>query len=423
MHFDQREQFTSRRYRVLALLFFVITICILDRQVLSVVAPLLREKFHLSNTQYGEILFCFLAGMTFGQIPAGIMMDRLGPRFTFILIVSIWSLANAAHIWMGTIVQFCCLRFILGLAESGAYSGGTKVIAQYFDPKDRAVAGGIFNSGSLVGAILAPPLVVFLTLHYGWRKSFLLPSIAGMAWIIPWTLIYKRPACRSSGMNVIHISQREQKILPLLAIPSVWGVILMRAFAAPVTNFYWYWLPEYFLHKRGVSFSTLGTLSWLPFLAGGIGNIGGGWCSSHLIQRGVPIPAARKRVIIASIALAGTALIAPLLENTALAIGCICIASLGINSFAANLIAVMTDTFPENYLARITSFTGVGDGLVSMAVMLLTGIVVDHFSYAPVFAAIGLLPLLSLAAYLRLVSKTSLQSHGHQISGLVDEGH
>lgn len=398
---------------MLLLLFFVITISILDRQVLSVVAPILRDQFHLSNTQYGEILFCFLAGMTVGQIPVGIMMDRLGPRKSFVIIVCLWSLANMGHIFMNSVFQFCILRFLLGVGECGAYSGGTKVISQWFPPEDRAFAGGLFNSGSLAGAIIAPPLVVYLTLHAGWRQSFLIPSLAGMLWVIPWLRTYWVPSQHPKLAKEMHTSTPSPAppitggpgLLQLLALPAVWGVILMRAFASPVTNFYWYWLPEYLKRQRGMSFEMLGILSWLPFFAGGVGNIGGGWISRYLIKHGMTLDRARKLVIGVSIALSGCAVLVPLTSSTAVAVSLICIASLGINSFAANLIGVYTDLFPQTVLARVVSLTGIGDGVVSMTTMLLTGIVVDRFSYLPVFLAAGLLPLLSVAAFFLLVRR------------------
>lgn len=406
---------TLRRLRgkIAFLLFLLIAICILDRQILSVLAPVLTVSFHLSNTEYGAILFCFLAGMTIGQIPVGIMIDRIGARKGFVFIFCVWSLASVGHAFMHSAVQFGALRFLLGLAECGAYSGGTKVIAQWFPPEDRAFAAGIFNSGSLAGSIVAPPLIVFLTLHLGWRAAFVLPSLAGMLWIVPWLRTYWEPS-RHPDLQKASVEQRitapsavrkDPPMLYLLTFPAVWGAILMRAFGAPVTNFYWYWLPEYLKHQRGMSLEMVGLLAWLPFLAGGIGNLGGGWASRWMVKRGYSLDATRRTLFTISISLSAIAVLVPATPTDLAAIGLICVASFGINAYAANLIGLYTDLFPHQMLARITSLTGIGDGIMSMATMLLTGIVVDHFSYVPVFIAAGLLPFLALGSFFLLVCR------------------
>jgi ACS family hexuronate transporter-like MFS transporter len=401
----------SLRRKIVFLLFLLIAICILDRQILSVLAPVLTASLHLSNTQYGAILFCFLAGMTIGQIPVGIMIDRIGARKGFVIIFCMWSLASVGHAFMHSAAQFGVLRFLLGLAECGVYSGGTKVIAQWFPPEDRAFAAGIFNSGSLAGSIVAPPLIVFLALHWGWRAAFILPSLAGMLWIIPWLRTYwepwRHPALRDHALEPKPRPRDEKppSMFHLLTFRAVWGAILMRAFSAPVTNFYWYWLPEYLKHQRGMTLAMIGLVTWLPFLAGGIGNLGGGWASRHLVRRGHSMDASRRTVFIASIALAASAMLVPAMPNNATAIGLICIASLGINAYAATLIGLYTDLFPHELLARITSMTGIGDGIMSMMSMLFTGIVVDHFSYLPVFVAAGLLPFMALGSFFLLVRR------------------
>jgi len=404
------------RGKIVFLLFLLIAICILDRQILSVVAPVLTASLHLSNSEYGLILFYFLAGMTIGQIPVGIMIDRIGARKGFVILVCVWSLASLGHAFMHSVAQFSALRFLLGLAECGAYSGGTKVIAQWFPPEDRAFAAGIFNSGSLAGAVVAPPLVVYLTLHFSWRAGFVLPSLAGLLWIIPWLRTYwepgQHPRLKESapGQSQLVTAQasRDVSMLHLLTFPAVWGAILMRAFGSPVTNFYWYWLPQYLKHQRGMSLTMVGLLAWLPFLAGGVGNLGGGWASRWLVRRGYSLDTSRRTLFIVSIALSAFAVLVPATANNLAAISVICVASLGINAYAANLIGLYTDIFPQHILARITSLTGIGDGVMSMATMLLTGIVVDRFSYVPVFIAAGLLPFLALSSFFVLVRRVEV---------------
>jgi ACS family hexuronate transporter-like MFS transporter len=401
------------RWWILLLLFLAITVNVLDRQVLSLVAPVLRDQLHLSNSDYGFMVFCFLLGMTLGQIPVGILMDRFGARRGFAWIIAWWSSASLLHAFARSMTQFGVFRLLLGLGECGTYSGGVKVIGQWFPQRERALAAGLFNSGSLAGAVLAPPAIVFLTLKFGWPAAFLLPSGVGILWLIPWLKLYwdpwKHPRLtakeheQARQATVQTTSAVRTRFLPLLSIRAVWGVILMRAFGGPVTHFYWYWLPEYLKHERGMSLEMIGLFAWMPFFSGGVGNIGGGWFSSWMIQHGCSVDRARKTAIILAVALALPAVLVPASPSTLWAMALICLASLGINALAANQMALLTDLFPQEILARVSGLTGVGDSGVSMVVMLLTGVVVDHFSYYPVFIAAGVFPLVSLIAFLVLV--------------------
>jgi ACS family hexuronate transporter-like MFS transporter len=402
------------RWWILFLLFLAITVNILDRQVLSLVAPVLRDQLHLSNSEYGVIVFFFLLGMTLGQIPVGSMMDRIGARRGFVVILTWWSSASLLHAFAHSMTAFSAFRLMLGLGECGTYSGGVKVIGQWFPQRERALAAGLFNSGSLAGAIIAPPLIVFLTLRYGWQAGFLLPSAAGLLWIIPWLRTYWEPNThpRLSAAERIRADQTTvtnsaapPSIWTLCGIPAVWGVILMRSFGGPVTHFYWYWLPEYLKRERGMSLEMIGLFAWLPFFSGGLGNIGGGWLSSTLIARGWSVDRARKTAFILAAALSVMAVFVPGSPGAASAMMLICLASLGINAMASNLMGLLTDLFPQHILAKVSGMTGVGDSGMSMVVMLLTGVVVDHFSYLPVFIAAGVFPMISLTALLVLIRK------------------
>src|SRR5215831_2388169 len=182
------------RWRVVALLFLATVINFVDRQTLSLVAPVLRDTFRLSNTDYGVIVAAFQFGMLVGEFPMGWLMDRIGPRIGLTLAVLSWSTANALHAAAQSVVQFRLLRFWLGTSECGNYSGGVKVVSEWFPVSERALAVGIFNGGALIGAVIAPPLVVALTLHWGWRTAFLAPSLLGMGWVVLWLPFYRPPS-------------------------------------------------------------------------------------------------------------------------------------------------------------------------------------------------------------------------------------
>ena len=433
-----RVTLSRLRWGILFLLVAAITINILDRQVLSLVAPVLRDEFGFSNTQYGIIVFCFLLGMMLGQVPAGTLMDRKGARLGFTVIVCWWSAANILHAFARSLFHFCFFRFLLGMGECGNYSGGIKVISQWFPPRERALAGGIFNSGTLLGAMIAPPVIVFLTLRFGWPNAFILPSLLGFVWLAAWLRVYHEPwrHPRLSEEQRLAAEQEAQRaegassrlsIRPLLGLSATWGVILMRAFAGPVSHFYWYWLPEYLRRERGMSLEMIGLVAWLPFLFGDIGNIGGGWFSSWLIRRNWSVDRARKTAIVLAVVLCFAAVLVTLAPNVQWALVFICIATLGINAFAANLIGLLTDLFPERVLARVSGLTGVGDNGMGMIMMLLTGVVIDRFSYLPVFIAAGILPLLALTSMFVLVGRVRriplTEIYGPRSSGVDSDGH
>ena len=184
------------RWGVLALLFLSIAVNLLDRQVLSVLAPVIRDELRLSNSEYSYILFSFLLGLTLAQVPAGILIDRKGPRFGIPIIMLWWSAANGLHSLARSVADFCGLRFLLGVGECGNYSAGVKVISNWFPPRERALAGGLFNSGTVIGALAAPWLIVKLSSHFGWRMAFVVPSVLGVLWIVPWLLFF---TCQQIG--------------------------------------------------------------------------------------------------------------------------------------------------------------------------------------------------------------------------------
>jgi len=407
--------FPRLRWWILLLLFLAIAINFLDRQVLSIVEPILREKYRFTDTDYGVILVFFLLGMTLGQVPAGIMLDRWGARRGFPLIFVGWSLVGMLHAWGRTVAQFCGLRFLLGLNECGSLSAGIKVIGEWFPARERALASGIFNAGCLAGSVIAPPIIVLIILHYGWRAAFLIPGAVGCLWVYPWLKLYWVPAkhprltpdqrafMAAQTVPSVDPALHKPRIRSLLCLAPVWGVILMRAFGGPVNHFYWYWLPEYLKHERHMSLAMIGLVAGTPFISGGLGNIAGGWASSYLIRRGRPALSARKAIVAGAAVFCLLATLVPVVGSPASALALICLATFGNNAISANHMAVLTDTFPETMLARIAGMTGVGDGILSMAAMLLTGIVVQHYSYLPVFITVGLMPVLATLSLFLLV--------------------
>ena len=387
------------------MLFLSIAINLLDRQVLSLMAPLIRDELSLSNTEYSDILLFFLLGMTLFQLPAGQFLDRFGARAGLAAIMVWWSAANALHATARNVWQLCGFRFLLGAGECGNYSGGIKAISQWFPPHERALAGGVFNSGTVIGAALAPLVIVPLGLSLGWRWAFVLPSVLGLLWLVPWLMIYRDRPAPESGSGVATAPAAGLKLSRLLQVRQVWGAVLVRAMGGPVIHFYWYWLPEYLRRERAFSMEEIGMTAWAPYLSAGLGNVLGGGLSSSLMRRGMGADRARKTAFVAGAALASSSIAAPWAQTSAGALTAISLATAGVAMIAATHIGMLTDLFSEKTLARLTGVTGMGEGLVNMVLMVATGVVVDAFSYTPVFLAAGLMPLLALASVFVLVRK------------------
>ncbi|HEX5483518.1 MAG TPA: MFS transporter [Terriglobia bacterium] len=399
-----------RRWWIVALLSASIAINLVDRQVLSLVAPVLRQQFSLSDTQYAYIIVGFQLGMLLGQVPAGMFLDWAGARVGFVFIFVSWSVVNGLHALSRGLASLIGLRFLLGLSECGDYSGGIKVVAGLFPPEMRALAGGIFNGGAQLGAILSPPIVVLITLHWGWRAAFLLPSFLGLFWLVPWLLLFPRgtkqlPQTVVVDSRGLEAGRRRIPLKKLLAQRPVLGLLIFRAATGPLTSFYWYWLPEYLRHGRGMTMIAIGLLAWIPYLGGGLGNVLGGFFSDFLIRKGMSVDGARKTSFVVGAVFSSSSVCLPFIGSTALAIGVICLAVFGNQYMVASYIGMVGDIFPAKVVATVNGIAGVADSGVGMVTMLLTGIIIDHFSYSPVLTAAGILPWVAVLSVFLVIRR------------------
>lgn len=404
-----------RRWWIVALLSASIGINLVDRQVLSLVAPVLRQQLSLTNTQYSYIIFAFQLGLLLTQVPAGVFLDVIGPRLGFICIFIGWSVTSGLHALSRGVASLAGLRFLLGVFECGDYSGGIKVIAEMFPAENRAMAGGIFNGGAQLGAVVAPPLVVLITIHWGWRAAFLLPSALGLLWLIPWAALYPRARAtaptQAAARGAADLHASLARIKSLLRNRQVVGVMIFRASTGPLTSFYWYWLPEYLRYGRGMPYLEIGLVAWMPYVAGAFGNVVGGYFSDFMIRRGASVDAARKASFIFGAVLSSLSLALPFIGSMTVAIAAICVIVLGNQWMVASYIGMMGDLFPSKIVATVNGIGGVADSGVGMVAMLFTGIIIDHFSYMPVLIAAGVLPavaVLSVVLVIRRVTRVEL---------------
>jgi ACS family hexuronate transporter-like MFS transporter len=282
-------------------------------------------------------------------------------------------------------------RFLLGMGEAGNWPGSVKVVAEWFPVQERALASGIFNSGAAFGAIVTPPLVVLIVLKAGWRAAFLMVGLTGLVWVFLWLFIYRTPReveAEVTGLPTPPWTLFRQRF--------VWSFAAAKIFLDPVWYFYVFWFPEYLKRARHLDLASIGKFAWIPYLVAGLGNIIGGWFSGFLLRRGVPVTIARKSAVTVFILLMASAIPAVLVPETSVSIALVSLAMLGYTGVSANMLAFPADVYPKNVVASIWGLASMGSGFGGMVFVLVTGWLVDRYSYAPVFVGFGLIPMIAL---------------------------
>ena len=404
---------SSRRWIILAFLFTITVINFIDRQTVSVLAPVIREVFHLSNSAYGRIVAAFQFGMMSGELPMGWVMDRWGCRLGLSVAVLWWSAATGAQAFVRSGTQLGITRFWMGTSECGNYSGGIKVVSQLFPTREKTLAIGIFNSGSIVGAVIAPPLIVFLAQHYGFRTAFIFPATLGLLWALAWWLTYRTLPARAPEDRSFEIP-----LSSLLKQAPTWAVMLCRCLVGPVVQFYWYWLPSYLYSARHLSLIQIGALSWIPYFLGGMGGVAGGWAAGWLQKLGASAYKVRAITMYGSSILCVASLIVPFVASTTVAFLAISLVIFAHNFLSANMYGSIIDLFPESAVGRATGLSGVASGLGGLLFPLLTGVLVDHISYTPVFAIAAMMPLAGTIALFAITGKRRFNDDSHSLSTL-----
>ena len=390
-----------RAWAAAVLLSLSLALNFIARLVLANVAPALEAELHLSNTQYSYIVFSFMTAMMLGQVPAGVMLDWIGARLGLPILLIGWSASNILQSLARGVLSFSGLRFLMGVFECGNQSAAVKVIGGLFPARQTALALAVMDSGSVIGSMVASPLVVFILVHWGWRAAFSLPSLLGFLWLPLWFKFF-RPG-RSATLQHAAATEHPPGLRAIVRRRKVWGVVLMRAFAGPISQFYWYWLPLYLVRGRGMSFQAMATLSFVAYLLGGLGSLFAGGFSNWLLKHGMSANAVRKLVFAVGTGFAASCAAVPLIPGIRIAIALISLAIFGLNMTGTDLSAIIADIFPEVTLARISGLTGMGEGVMNMILTLTTGIVVDRVGFGPVFAGAGLMPLFSAAALFLVV--------------------
>jgi ACS family hexuronate transporter-like MFS transporter len=395
------------RWRIAGVVYLGMALNYLDRQVLSILAPEIRDAFHLNNNDYAHIVFAFQLAYMLSSGGGGRLTDWLGVRAGYGLMMAFWSLASMLHAAASGAAGLLSFRFLLGIGEGGAFPACAKAISEWFPRKERALAVGLVNASLSLGGILAPPLTAFIALRYGWRTTFLVMGSLGFLWLLLWLPCYRSPAkhrwlrkdefdyIRGDGAPAEEAAAARPR--DLLRFPQMWALFAARFAADPPWQFYLFWLPEYLHRARGMSLAEIGMLAWLPFLAGAAGSTAGGWASGRLIRLGMDPVAARKAVMAASALLMPAGVAAALADTGGQAVAWICLAAAGHNSWVSNAQTLPSDVLPARIVGTAVGMSQMAAYCGNLAATLLTGYVLDRFSYLPVFVAAGLLhPLATL---------------------------
>ena len=398
------------RWTIVGLLSSSIAINLIDRQVLSVLAPVLREELQLSATQYAYITASFQLGMMAGQVPVGALLDRVGTRIGLAAIFVAWSIIGGAHALAAGLSGFVVLRFLMGLSECGNYTAGIKAIAGLFPAATRASAGGLFNAGAQFGSIVATPLVVFIATHLGWRLAFLVPAVIGLLWLIPWLALFPRTSAApvaGTGTAAARVSFGQ-----LIRNRKVLGLFLIRVFSGPITTFYWFWLPLYLRTGRAMSFTMIGLLGWLPNLFGMSGNVLGGFLTDRLVAMTGSADRGRKLAFTGAFGLSALSMAMPFVANDYVALALMGLALFGNQWVAATYIGTVGDVVPHEVAGRVNGLAGFGDSASVLIAQLAIGVLVDRYSFTPVFIGAGVFPLLALLSVVVVLGRIERAQFG-----------
>jgi len=374
------------RWGIVALLCAATTINYVDRQTLSILSPLMRKELYLTERDYANIVTAFLIPYTVMYALGGRIIDAIGVRLGLFLSLGWWSLATMLTAFVRGAFSLGTMRFLLGLGEPCVYPSGVKVCGEWFAPRLRATATGIFSAGSSIGAVIAPPLIAAITYYFGWRAAFFIPGMLGLLWLPLWWFTY-RPAPR----NETEVSPPAPRWSQLLRQRTVWGLILPRFFSDPVWYFYIFWLPDYLQRERHLSLAEIGFYGWIPFLFADLGSIGGGYLSDLLVRRGMASPRARMMVLFAIGCLAPIGAIAGIVPTAASAIAVTCFVAFLTQAWSTNTASLCADLTPHAATATVFGMMGMAGSLAGAFFAQILGFAIQHFGYSSAFVLASVL--------------------------------
>ena len=407
----EMNQTGSLRWRIALLIAAAIAISYFDRQTLPVAIRSIQLEIPISNTQFSQLQAAFLTAYALMYAGGGKLVDVLGTRMGFLLIMAWWSLACASHGLATGFGMLAMSRFLLGIGEGGGFPAATKAVAEWFPVGERSTAMGIMNAGTSAGAVVAPPLIAITLATLNWRWVFFLSGAAGLAWVIWWLWEYFPPAShprltppeRDKIAEVLKPQPQTgqgMSWIGLFRFPQVWGLVCAKFLSDAAWYFYLFWLPKYLYDVRHFDTRQVGYFAWIPYAAAGVGSLLGGWFSSRLIQRGRSLDFSRK------LALGASAAVMPLIffvtqSPVQIAIVLFSIAFAGQQSWSTLVMILPADIFPHRAVGSVAGLVGFGGAMGGVVFGLLVGYLLDHgFGYGLVFGIVSTLHVIAFCVIL-----------------------
>ena len=402
------------RWRICALLFAATTLNYVDRGVLGVLAPDLSERFGWKEIDYSQIVTAFQIAYAIGLVGAGAVIDKVGTRIGYAIAICIWSVSAMGHALAGSATGFGIARFFLGLGEAGNFPAAIKTVAEWFPRRERAFATGLFNSGSNVGAVVAPAVVPVVAVNWGWQAAFLFTGVLSAAWLITWLIVY-RPSAQHPKLSPQELSHiRSDPDEPTVRLPwaqllrhrQAWAFVVAKFLTDPIWWFFLFWLPKFLNQEYGLTLTRLGPPLIAIYLMADVGSIGGGWIAGRFIRRGWSVNRARKGAMllcalsVVPIAFASSA------ANLWVAVVLIGFATAGHQGWSANVFTLTSDMFPRNAVGSVVGLGGLAGAVGGALVSTVVGFLLDATgSYLPVFVMAAFVYLVALAIVHLLVPR------------------
>jgi ACS family hexuronate transporter-like MFS transporter len=395
------------RWLICALLFAATALNYVDRQTIGVLEPVLARQLNWTETDYANIVLSFQLAYAVGYLVFGKLIDRLGARLGYALAVGIWTVAHIAHAWAGSLLDFMVARFAIGLGESGNFPAGLKAVAEWFPKQERALATGIFNAGTNVGAILTPIIVPLITLNLGWRAAFLITGSFTVLWLIVWLPIYRsprqQPRLSASELAYIESDPADPPVsvswFRLLKVRETWAYAIGKFLIDPIWWMYLFWLPDFLVKRHHLDLKTFGPPLVAIYVVSDLGSIGGGWMSSRLLRAGFSLNAARKWTMLLCSLLVIPVVAASYIDSLWGAVAIVALATAAHQGFSCNLFTLPSDVFPRQAVGSLIGIGGAAGAVGGMLLAKYAGWVLDRVgSFAPIFALAGSAYILALIA-------------------------
>ena len=400
------------RWVVLSLVFLATTVNYIDRQVIGILAPTLQKEIGWSDIEYGAIVAAFTAAYAIGLLVTGKIVDVIGTKVGYAIALAGWSLAAMGHALARTASGFGAARFGLGLFESANFPAAIKTVTEWFPRKERALATGIFNAGSNVGAVVAPLVVPWITLTWGWQEAFIATGAAGLLWLILWYWLYESPekSRRVSARELEYI--RSDPPDPVTTIPWIrllryretWAFALGKFLTDPAWWFYLYWIPSFLYRNYGLTLDKIGVPLIVIYVMADVGSVGGGWLSSSFLKRGWTANRARKTAMLTCALCVVPIVMITQAADVWVAVALLSLATAAHQGWSANLFTTVSDMFPRSAVASVVGIGGTAGAIGGMLVATATGFVLQMTgSYVLLFSLAGSAYLVALIVFHLLV--------------------